>query len=220
MITADGWFRTGDMGKVDADGFVFVEDRLKDMIISGGENIYSPEVERVIAEHPAVMEVAIIGIPDDTWGEAVKAVVSLHEGAEATADEIIGFCREHLAAFKCPKSVDITGAAAPQPHRQDPQEGPARAVLGGPRPRRQLDRRPVAGSACSAVRGQRPRRPGRGAVARQGADQCRGHAGDPRHQRGERVARPGERPRSLWKTGIISRVHHWYQRRCAARSRA
>jgi acyl-CoA synthetase (AMP-forming)/AMP-acid ligase II len=109
VITADGWFRTGDMGKVDADGYVFVEDRLKDMIISGGENIYSPEVERVIAEHPAVMEVAIIGIPDDTWGESVKAVVSLHEGAEATPDEIIGFCREHLAAFKCPKSVDITG---------------------------------------------------------------------------------------------------------------
>ena len=68
VITEDGWFRTGDMGKVDADGFVFVEDRLKDMIISGGENIYSPEVERVLAEHPAVMEVAIIGVPDDTLG--------------------------------------------------------------------------------------------------------------------------------------------------------
>ncbi len=109
VITADGWFRTGDLGKVDADGYVYVEDRLKDMIISGGENIYSPEVERVIAEHPAVMEVAIIGIPDDTWGEAVKAVVSLREGVEATGEEIAAFCREHLAAFKCPKSVDITG---------------------------------------------------------------------------------------------------------------
>ena len=109
VITDDGWFRTGDMGKVDADGYVFVEDRLKDMIISGGENIYSPEVERVLSEHPAVMEVAIIGIPDDTWGEAVKAVVSLHEGADATEDELIGYCREHLAAFKCPRSVDITG---------------------------------------------------------------------------------------------------------------
>jgi acyl-CoA synthetase (AMP-forming)/AMP-acid ligase II len=109
VITDDGWFRTGDMGKVDADGYVFVEDRLKDMIISGGENIYSPEVERVLSEHPAVMEVAIIGIPDDTWGETVKAVVSLHEGADATEDELIGYCREHLAAFKCPRSVDITG---------------------------------------------------------------------------------------------------------------
>ena len=69
VITEDGWFRTGDMGKVDADGFVYVEDRLKDMIISGGENIYSPEIERVLAEHPSVMEVAIIGVPDDRWGE-------------------------------------------------------------------------------------------------------------------------------------------------------
>jgi acyl-CoA synthetase (AMP-forming)/AMP-acid ligase II len=109
VITEDGWFRTGDMGKVDADGYVFVEDRLKDMIISGGENIYSPEVERVLAEHPAVMEVAIIGVPDDTWGEAVKAVVALNEGAEATPDELIAFCREHLAAFKCPKTIDVTG---------------------------------------------------------------------------------------------------------------
>ncbi len=109
VITEDGWFRTGDLGKVDEDGFVFVEDRLKDMIISGGENIYSPEVERVLAEHPAVMEVAIIGVPDDTWGESVKAVVSLREGAAATEAELIAFCREHLAAFKCPRSVDVTG---------------------------------------------------------------------------------------------------------------
>lgn len=76
-ITADGWFRTGDIGRVDADGYIFVEDRLKDMIISGGENIYSIEVERVLAEHPAVSEVAIIGVPDEKWGESVKAVVTL-----------------------------------------------------------------------------------------------------------------------------------------------
>ena len=80
VITEDGWFRTGDMGKVDDEGFVFVEDRLKDMIISGGENIYSPEIERVLAEHPAVMEVAIIGVPDDTLGREVKAVVALKPG--------------------------------------------------------------------------------------------------------------------------------------------
>ncbi|WP_148614231.1 long-chain-fatty-acid--CoA ligase [Nocardioides rubriscoriae] len=109
VVTDDGWFRTGDLGKVDADGFVYVEDRLKDMIISGGENIYSPEVERVLAEHPAVMEVAVIGVPDDTWGESVKAVVALREGAQATEAELIAFCREHLAAFKCPRSVDVTG---------------------------------------------------------------------------------------------------------------
>ena len=107
VITEDGWFRTGDMGKVDADGFVFVQDRLKDMIISGGENIYSPEIERVLAEHPAVMEVAIIGVPDDQWGESVKAVVSLKPGTTASPEELIAYTREHLAHYKCPKSVDI-----------------------------------------------------------------------------------------------------------------
>ncbi len=115
VVTDDGWFRTGDLGKVDADGFVYVEDRLKDMIISGGENIYSPEVERVLAEHPAVMEVAVIGVPDDRWGEVVKAVVSLHEGASTTGDELISYCREHLAHFKCPTSVDILDALPRNP---------------------------------------------------------------------------------------------------------
>ncbi|WP_432477444.1 long-chain-fatty-acid--CoA ligase [Nocardioides sp. GXQ0305] len=115
VITDDGWFRTGDLGRVDADGFVYVQDRLKDMIISGGENIYSPEVERVLAEHPAVMEVAVIGVPDDRWGEVVKAVVSLHESASATGDEIIAYCREHLAHFKCPTSVDLVEALPRNP---------------------------------------------------------------------------------------------------------
>jgi acyl-CoA synthetase (AMP-forming)/AMP-acid ligase II len=115
VITEDGWFRTGDMGKVDAGGFVYVEDRLKDMIISGGENIYSPEIERVLAEHPSVMEVAIIGVPDERWGESVKAVVSLKPGTEATEDELISWCREQLASFKCPKSVDILEALPRNP---------------------------------------------------------------------------------------------------------
>ncbi|WP_284229029.1 long-chain-fatty-acid--CoA ligase [Mycobacterium antarcticum] len=104
-ITEDGWFRTGDIGRVDAQGYIFVEDRLKDMIITGGENVYSIEVERVIAEHPAVAEVAVIGVPDEKWGESVKAVVSL-EG-EATEKEIIAFARERLAAYKCPRTVDV-----------------------------------------------------------------------------------------------------------------
>jgi len=115
VITDDGWFRTGDMGRVDADGYVYVEDRLKDMIISGGENIYSPEIERVLAEHPAVAEVAIIGVPDDRWGETVKAVVSLKPDTEATEEELIAFCREHLAHYKCPKSVDIIEALPRNP---------------------------------------------------------------------------------------------------------
>ena len=92
VITDDGWFRIGDLGKVDAEGYVYVEDRLKDMIITGGENVYSPEIERVLAEHPAVMEVAIIGVPDDRWGETVKAVVSLKPGTEATEEELIAYC--------------------------------------------------------------------------------------------------------------------------------
>lgn len=115
VITDDGWFRTGDLGKVDADGYVYVEDRLKDMIISGGENIYSPEVERVLAEHPAVMEVAIIGVPDDRWGETVKAVVSLHPGAEATEQELVEHCRAHLARYKCPSSVEFLDALPRNP---------------------------------------------------------------------------------------------------------
>jgi acyl-CoA synthetase (AMP-forming)/AMP-acid ligase II len=115
VLVEDGWFRTGDMGRVDDDGFVFVEDRLKDMIISGGENIYSPEIERVLAEHPAVMEVAIIGVPDDTWGETVKAVVSLKPGAEATEEDLIAWCRDRLAHYKCPRSVDVVAALPRNP---------------------------------------------------------------------------------------------------------
>jgi acyl-CoA synthetase (AMP-forming)/AMP-acid ligase II len=136
VITEDGWFRTGDMGKVDDEGFVFVEDRLKDMIITGGENVYSPEVERVLAEHPAVMEVAIIGVPDDTWGESVKAVVSLKPDTSATEEELIAFCQESLAKFKCPKSVDIiellprnpTGKILKRELRKPYWEGRDRAV--------------------------------------------------------------------------------------------
>lgn len=115
VVTDDGWFRSGDMGRIDSDGYVYVEDRLKDMIISGGENIYSPEIERVLSEHPAVMEVAAIGIPDDQWGEAVKAVVSLQPGTSASEEELIGWCRERLAHFKCPRSVDFAEALPRNP---------------------------------------------------------------------------------------------------------
>ncbi len=115
VITEDGWFRTGDMGTLDRDGYLYVQDRLKDMIITGGENVYSPEVERVLSEHPAVAECAVIGVPDRTWGEAVKAVVAFREGENATEDELIEWCREHLAGFKCPRSVDVSGALPRNP---------------------------------------------------------------------------------------------------------
>ncbi|MCV7257603.1 long-chain-fatty-acid--CoA ligase [Mycobacterium shimoidei] len=104
-VTEDGWFRTGDIGRVDEDGYIFVEDRLKDMIISGGENIYSIEVERVLADHPAVTDVAVFGVPDERWGEAVKAVVTVD--GDVTEAELIEWSRERLAHYKCPKTVDI-----------------------------------------------------------------------------------------------------------------
>ena len=106
-ITEDGWFRTGDIGRVDDGGFVFVEDRLKDMIISGGENIYSVEVERALSDHPAVMDAAVFGIPDEKWGESVKAVVELSGGQQTSPEELIAWCREKLAGYKCPRSVEI-----------------------------------------------------------------------------------------------------------------
>jgi acyl-CoA synthetase (AMP-forming)/AMP-acid ligase II len=115
VLTADGWFRTGDVGRVDADGFVYIEDRLKDMIISGGENIYSPEVERVLAEHPAVLECAVVGVPDERWGEAVRAYVALRPEAAATEADVIGFCRERLAHYKSPSSVVFLDALPRNP---------------------------------------------------------------------------------------------------------
>jgi acyl-CoA synthetase (AMP-forming)/AMP-acid ligase II len=115
VVTEDGWFRTGDIGRIDADGFVYVEDRLKDMIISGGENIYSPEVERVLAEHPAVLECAVVGVADERWGEAVRAYVALRPGTSATEADLIEFCREQLARFKCPSSVVFLDALPRNP---------------------------------------------------------------------------------------------------------
>jgi acyl-CoA synthetase (AMP-forming)/AMP-acid ligase II len=114
-ITEDGWLRSGDIGHVGDGGFLFVSDRVKDMIITGGENVYSPEVEQAVAEHPAVAEVAVIGVPDDHWGETVKAMVVLRPGHQATEPEIIGFAREHLAHYKCPRTVDIIDALPRSP---------------------------------------------------------------------------------------------------------
>ncbi|WP_103382424.1 acyl-CoA synthetase [Pseudonocardia dioxanivorans] len=106
----DGWFHTGDIGRLDADGFLYVEDRLKDMIISGGENIATPEVERVLYEHPAVLEAAVVAMPHERWGEVPRAVVVLKPGERADAEDIRAFCRDRLAKFKVPVAVDFLDA--------------------------------------------------------------------------------------------------------------
>jgi acyl-CoA synthetase (AMP-forming)/AMP-acid ligase II len=109
-ITADGWLRTGDIGRVDDGGFIFIEDRVKDMIITGGENVYSPEVERVIAGYPAIGEVAVIGVPDEKWGESVKAVVAPAPGETIDEGKLVEYCRARLAHYKCPRTVDVVEA--------------------------------------------------------------------------------------------------------------
>jgi long-chain acyl-CoA synthetase len=106
-ITDGGWFHTGDAGYYDADGYLFLHDRVKDMIVSGGENIYPAEVENVLMRHPDVADVAVIGVPDERWGEAVKAVVVRTEGGSVTEADLITFSREYLAGYKLPKSVNF-----------------------------------------------------------------------------------------------------------------
>jgi long-chain acyl-CoA synthetase len=110
----DGWFRTGDVGHQDADGFFYILDRLKDMIVTGGENVYSGEVEAVIYEHPAVLEAAVFGIPDPKWGELVAACVVLKPGKALSGDELIDHCRGSLANYKVPRRVEFSDTELPK----------------------------------------------------------------------------------------------------------
>jgi long-chain acyl-CoA synthetase len=103
----DGWMRTGDAAYMDADGYVFIHDRVKDMIRTGGENVYPAEVENALFGHPSIADAAVIGVPDDTWGEAVKAIVVLKPGAPRDAADIIAWARARIAHFEAPKSVDF-----------------------------------------------------------------------------------------------------------------
>jgi fatty-acyl-CoA synthase len=102
-----GWLRTGDVGRLDADGYLYIQDRVKDVIVSGGVNIYPRMVERVLEEHPAVAEVAVVGVPDQRWGESVKAIVVLRASMCATETELIDFCRDRLGGFQRPRSIDF-----------------------------------------------------------------------------------------------------------------
>ena len=102
-----GWMHTGDAGVVDDDGYLFIQDRVKDMIVSGGENVYPRIVEEVLFQHPAVADAAVIGVPDQQWGETVKAIVVLKEGENATPEEIMEFTKGKLGGFQRPRSVDF-----------------------------------------------------------------------------------------------------------------
>lgn len=111
----EGWLRTGDLAYYDEKGFVYIVDRKKDMIVSGGENVYSREVEDVLYKHPAVAEAAVVGVPDPRWVERVHAVIALKPGAGATEKEIIAFCKDHIASYKAPKSVEFMDSLPKNP---------------------------------------------------------------------------------------------------------
>jgi long-chain acyl-CoA synthetase len=113
VLSADGRYRTGDAGRLDG-GYLYLADRLKDMIISGGENVYSIEVENAIASHPAVREVAVIGRPDERWGERVHAIVVTEPGADLDATAIVEHCRPRIAGFKIPRSVEFRADPLPK----------------------------------------------------------------------------------------------------------
>jgi long-chain acyl-CoA synthetase len=110
----DGWLYTGDLATMDEEGFVYIVDRKKDMIITGGENVFSTEVENALYAYPAILEAAVVGVPDATWGEAIKAIVVLKPGMQATAADIIEHCRNRIAHFKVPRSVDFFDGVLPK----------------------------------------------------------------------------------------------------------
>ena len=103
----DGWVLTGDAGYMDEDGFIFLVDRLKDMIVTGGENVFSIEVENALSHHSAIQESVVLGIPSKKWGESVHAIIRLNEGQEITDEEIRSHCREYIASYKIPHSIEI-----------------------------------------------------------------------------------------------------------------
>ena len=147
----DGWFHTGDMGSIDDEGYVSIVDRKKDIIITGGENVASIEIEKAIYEHPSVLECAVIGVPDEHWGEVPAALIVLKPGTTLDVAELIDHCRAKLAHFKVPKHVQIRRGVAQRRHRQDPQARTAR----GRSPRKLIRRRRDEPRADQRDRGSR-----------------------------------------------------------------
>ena len=147
-LMPDGWLRTGDGGYRDEDGYLFLTDRIKDMIVSGGENVYPVEVEEVLSQHPGVAEVAVIGVPDERWGETVKALVVRAPGSTVDADELVAFARGKLAGYKLPRSVEFV-ADLPRSPAGKVLKRDLRARYGPParRPRRLPD--PARGGECA-----------------------------------------------------------------------
>jgi long-chain acyl-CoA synthetase len=133
-LTPDGWLRTGDGGYLDEEGYLFLTDRIKDMIVSGGENVYPAEVEEVLAHHPDVAEVAVIGVPDERWGETVKALVVPRPGSTPTVDELVAFARERLAGYKLPRSIEFVAelprSATGKVLKRELRDRPAAAASG------------------------------------------------------------------------------------------
>ena len=107
LLTRDGWLRTGDGGHLDDDGFLFLTDRVKDLVISGGENVYPAEVELVLRAHPAVADACVVGVPDERWGEAVAAAVVVRRGRLVSAEELVAFAAGRLAGYKRPRRIEL-----------------------------------------------------------------------------------------------------------------
>ncbi len=148
-----GWMHSGDVGFLDEEGYLFIVDRKKDMVVSGGENVYSIEVEDAIHRHPAVAQCAVIGIPHETWGEAVHAVVVLRPGHSLDASAVIEHCRLHIASFKCPRSVELREDPAAALRRQQGEQDPAaRRPLARPGAGRELEIMAPAGELRSGQR--------------------------------------------------------------------
>ena len=188
-----GWLHSGDAAVVHPDGRIELRDRFKDVIVSGGENISTIEVEQALARHPAVLDCAVVGIPDVHWGERPKAFVELRPGMQAPAEELTAFCREQLASFKCP---DTRGVRQPAPHgdRQGAEVRAARARMGGPRAPRQLERiSDERGGRGSASGGS-----GRWTLQSRAAAVAAGlGVGRPHRRRSDHRQRPTTRPEAI-----------------------